>query len=63
MIVIGVALGMGALSLMYLTGLGEHRRGASTGVVALAAIFFPITWVAWYAKDDLPGRRNVHRVG
>ena len=41
-----VALGL-------LTSLGERRRGARAVVVPLAGLLFPVTWVVWYARDEL----------
>ncbi|MFC7503353.1 hypothetical protein ACOACQ_00505 [Nocardioides sp. CPCC 206347] len=61
-VVAGAVLGVVALSLMILTGIGEHRRGAGAPLVVLAGAFFPIAWVGWYLKDDLPGRRQAPRV-
>jgi hypothetical protein len=47
-----VLAGAGALALAVLTGLGEHRRGASLPVDLVAGLFFPITWFAWYFRDE-----------
>ncbi len=61
-VVVGVVvLGAGLLWLAVLTGLGEHRRGASAPLVALAGLFFPITWLVWYLKDEQPFRRLSRR--
>lgn len=46
-----------ALALAVLTGLGEHRRGASLPVVLGAGLLFPLAWVSWYVRD----RRAVAR--
>jgi hypothetical protein len=43
-------------ALAWLTALGERRRGQSWPVAVVAGVFFPVTWVAWYLRDDLPGR-------
>ena len=58
---IAIALGVGALVLAVLTGLGEHRRGASLPVVVVAGLFFPVTWFAWYFRDERPHRGGAHR--
>jgi hypothetical protein len=49
--------------LMVLTGQGQARRGGGVGVVLLAAVLFPLAWVAWYAADPRPGRRDSQRSG
>lgn len=41
------------LALAVLTAVGARRRGNRAVVVVLASVFFPITWVVWYARDDL----------
>lgn len=56
-LVVGVAL----LTLMGLTATGERRRGHGIPVVLAAGIFFPITWVVWYLRDQHP-YRVVHRL-
>ena len=48
-------LGLAALSLMVLTAIGSHRRGNGVRVAVLSGIFFPLAWVVWYARDELPG--------
>jgi len=63
MVIVGIAvLGAVLLSLPVLTGLGEHRRGARAPVVLLGGLFFPITWLVWYLKDEKPLRRPSSRV-
>ena len=58
MVMVGiVVLGAVLLSLPVLTGLGEHRRGANAPAVLVAGLFFPITWLVWYLKDEKPFRR------
>jgi len=62
MVLVGFAtLGTTLLLLSVLTGLGEHRRGAGVGWVLLAGLFFPITWVVWYVRDEHPFRRTARR--
>lgn len=59
MIALALALGLPVpLGLAVLTGLGSRRRGAGPVVVALSAVFFPLTWVAWYVHDVQPYRRR-----
>jgi hypothetical protein len=48
------ALGLAALALMVLTAIGSHRRGSGVPVAVLSGIFFPMAWVVWYARDELP---------
>ncbi|WP_122817720.1 hypothetical protein [Nocardioides pantholopis] len=43
--------------LAVLTGLGERRRGAAAWLSVVAGMLFPITWIAWYLKDERPARR------
>jgi hypothetical protein len=55
---LAVALAAGAvvLALAGLTAVGERRRGHGTGVAVVAGLFFPVTWVAWYLRDEVrPG--------
>jgi hypothetical protein len=39
-----------------LTGAGGRRRCESVPVAIIAGIFFPITWAAWYVRDEHPYR-------
>jgi hypothetical protein len=54
-----VALGVAAVgaavvvTLVGLTGAGSRRRGAPIPVSTIAGLFFPVTWVAWYVRDEL----------
>ncbi len=62
MVVVGVVvLAAVLLCLPVLTGLGERRRGARAPLAVLAGVFFPITWIVWYSKDELPGHRLSRR--
>jgi len=47
LLVIGSYVGLGVL-----TAVGQHRRGGSALAVATAVLFFPVHWVAWYARDS-----------
>lgn len=42
------------LLLAVLTAIGERRRGAPLPIVVVAGIFFPVTWVTWYVRDERP---------
>jgi hypothetical protein len=57
------ALASPIVLLMLLTGQGQARRGGGVGVVLLAAAFFPLAWIAWYAVDLRAGRRDSQRSG
>jgi hypothetical protein len=41
---------------MVLTALGERRRSRRWSVAVVAGLFFPVTWVAWYLRDERPYR-------
>lgn len=51
---VALVLGAGVLTLMGLTATGERRRGHGVLVMLAAGIFFPVTWVVWYLRDDRP---------
>lgn len=55
---LAVALTAGAvvLALAGLTAAGERRRGHGPGVALVAGLFFPVTWVAWYLRDEVGPR-------
>ena len=40
------------LALVGLTAIGERRRGHGLLVALTAGLFFPLTWVAWYVRDE-----------
>ena len=42
--------------IMVLTATGQRRRGQRLAVAFLAGLFFPITWTAWYLRDEHPYR-------
>ncbi|MDN4161968.1 hypothetical protein [Nocardioides abyssi] len=44
------------LALAGLTAVGERRRGHGAGVALVAGVFFPVTWVAWYVRDEVGPR-------
>ena len=52
----GLLIGAVLLALMVLTATGERRRGKGTGVALAAGLFFPITWIVWYLRDQHPYR-------
>ncbi len=37
-----------------MTVVGARRRGQGVPAALLAGIFFPVTWVAWYVRDEHP---------
>jgi hypothetical protein len=37
-----------------MTCVGARRRGRGVPAALLAGIFFPVTWVAWYVRDEHP---------
>ncbi|HZY76648.1 MAG TPA: hypothetical protein VFE40_10040 [Jatrophihabitantaceae bacterium] len=39
--------------LAVLTGVGARRRGSSRWQAAVSAAGFPLTWIAWYVRDEL----------
>lgn len=47
-------LAAGPVALMVLTGLGARVRGMRWFPALLAGLAFPLTWVAWYVRDELP---------
>lgn len=50
-----LALAVGALGV--LTGVGSQRRRPGLARAGLAAVFFPVTWVVWYFRDEHPYAR------
>ncbi len=42
---------------MVLTAMGARRRGRGWPAAALAGVFFPVAWTAWYVRDVHPYRR------
>ena len=55
-VVLSLVLAGGSLALVILTGLGAHRRGLGGLPASLAGLFFPVTWVVWYLRDEHPYR-------
>lgn len=43
----------GLVALATLTAIGERRRGGRLAVAVIAGLFFPLAWIAWYARDEL----------
>lgn len=52
-LVIGAAV-LGVMAVMGLTAVGERRRGHGMVLVVAAGLFFPVTWAAWYLRDEHP---------
>jgi hypothetical protein len=46
--------GVVLLPLMILTATGERQRGHGALIALAAGLFFPITWGAWYLRDEHP---------
>jgi hypothetical protein len=57
MVAVVVLLSVGWPSLAVLTALGARERGAAMPVAVVAGLFFPVSWVAWYVRDEYPHRR------
>ena len=55
-----LALAAVLLGCMGLAASGEWRRGHGRAVTVAAGIFFPVTWVVWYLRDERP-YRTAHR--
>ena len=53
-----VLLALPVIAPAVMTGVGSRRRGAGRAVVALSAVFFPVTWVLWYLRDMPPVYRR-----
>ena len=49
-----LVIGVVVLPLMVLTASGERRRGHGVLVAIAAGLFFPVTWAAWYLRDERP---------
>ncbi len=47
-------LALPLLALMVLTAVGSRERGNGWRMAVLSGVCFPLTWVAWYARDELP---------
>jgi ABC-type polysaccharide/polyol phosphate export permease len=43
------------------TAVGARRRGLGTAAAVVVGIFFPVTWVVWYVRDERPFARQVPR--
>jgi hypothetical protein len=41
------------VALASLTAIGERRRGGRLAVAVITGVFFPLAWIAWYARDEL----------
>ena len=37
-----------------MTVVGARRRGRRVPAALLAGLFFPVTWVVWYLRDEHP---------
>jgi hypothetical protein len=53
LIVVLMSAGAVVVSLAALTAVGERRRGGRLSVAVLTGLFFPLAWIAWYARDGL----------
>ncbi len=51
-IAVAVAVLLGPLAAM--TAHGAQRRGNGAWIAALSGLFFPVTWVVWYLRDEHP---------
>lgn len=43
---------LAVLVLGVLTGLGSRHRRARWSLAVISGLFFPVTWVAWYVRDQ-----------
>jgi hypothetical protein len=58
MVIVGATgLGVIVLALGSLTAWGARRRGAGIRLAVLAGVCFPLTWTAWYLRDEAPYKR------
>ena len=48
------------LPLAVLTAFGERRRAGGLASAVVAGLFFPVTWIVWYLRDEHPYRREPH---
>jgi hypothetical protein len=55
-VAVALVLAGGVLALMVLTARGAGRRGSAVLPASLAGLFFPVTWVVWYVRDEHPYR-------
>jgi hypothetical protein len=58
MVIVLVLCLAGVAVLMALTALGQRRRGAGVALTLAAGLAFPITWTAWYLRDESPRVRD-----
>lgn len=57
-VVSGLVLGIDLLLMLAtLTAAGARRRGRGMTVAVVGGVFFPVTWMAWYLRDEHPYRR------
>jgi hypothetical protein len=40
------------------TAVGARRRGLGGPAALLAGLAFPVTWIAWYLRDERPWHRR-----
>lgn len=62
MVVVILALAVLGALLVLLTGLGARRRGLDVLPASVAGLFFPLTWIVWYVRDEHPYRRGHQHV-
>lgn len=55
-VVAALVMGTVLLVLMGVTATGERRRGHGVALALTAGLFFPVTWVVWYLRDEHPYR-------
>jgi hypothetical protein len=55
-----VVLAVALLPLAVLTALGAHQRGLGMPGAVCSGLFFPVSWLVWYVKDERPYGRG-HR--
>jgi len=58
MVIVGVVgLALVVLAFGALTAVGARRRGVGVPLAVVAGLFFPVTWTAWYLRDQRPYQR------
>jgi ammonia channel protein AmtB len=57
-VLVAVALTVLLGPFVAMTAQGAQRRGNGAWVVAVSGLFFPVTWVVWYLRDEHPYARQ-----
>lgn len=52
-----VVVAVASLPFVLLTISGARKRGNGRAASGVAGLFFPITWIAWYLRDEHPYQR------